>query len=112
MDCSATHLAHSLFLPTGTCIIVAFFGLDGLGFRVLGFCLHTYARSTAIIASSYALCPSFYCNVLLFITTTISTQYVLSCICPSRCICVLVPECYLIGLAKTVGAKVRLYTTI
>jgi hypothetical protein len=33
---SATHVAYSLFLPTGTCIIVAFFGLDGLGFRVLG----------------------------------------------------------------------------
>jgi hypothetical protein len=69
MDCFATYVPHSLFLPVGTCIIVAFFGLDGLGFRVLGFCLHTYALSAAIIASSSAPCPSFYCNVVLFITT-------------------------------------------
>lgn len=58
-----------------------------------------------MIASSSAPCPSFYCNVVLFITTTISSQYVLSCICPSCCFCLLVPKCYLIGLAMTVGVK-------
>lgn len=87
----------------GTCIIFAFFGLDALGFRVLGLCLHISARYPSMVASCLALWPSLYCDALLCITTNVSCHYVINRLYHSTLRAV--PRCYLIGFVMIVGAK-------
>ena len=68
---------------SGTCIIVAVFGLDALSFRGLGLCLYNSARCPSMIASCPALWPSLYCDALFCITTTVSCHYVIDRLYPS-----------------------------
>jgi hypothetical protein len=88
-----------------TCIIVALFGLDGLGFRVVGLRLHVSARYPSMIASCLALWPSLCCDALLCITTNISSHYVINRLYPSTLLRVTVPRCHLIDLVMIVAAK-------
>jgi hypothetical protein len=76
----------------GSCIIVAFFGLDALGFRVLGLRMHISARCPSMIASCPSLCPSLYCDALLCITTNVSCHYVIHRLYPSTLLRVTVPR--------------------
>ena len=61
-----------------TCIIVVFFGLDALAFRVPRLSLHISARHPSMTASCPAPWSSLYCDALLCITTKVSCHTVIN----------------------------------